>query len=727
VPQYLQDALIATEDRRFYKHHGVDLRGLIRSAINTSNGDTQGGSTLTMQYVKQLRYYQAGDDVKKQQQAVAQTLDRKIEDAKCAISFERIMSKQQILANYLNIAFFGENSYGIETAAETYFDKHSAQLTLPESAMLVGLLRAPTAYDPFLHPEAAKQRRNQVLDNLVAVHKLSAAEADRLKQTPIALATSSPPQVRQGCANSVSTVKNGAFFCEYVLDWLEKVEGIPLTTLQTGGLKVTTTLSPRVQNLTQAAVARRIPAASPMTAIMPVVDPRTGDVLAMAASKTFGTKKGQTEQPLFTEYSAPGASTYKLFPMLAALSTGFPSSWKMETAANTGNYLTKNCYTPSSTHNGDSGETYSRNESLKSAIAKSSNTFFVGLIDVGMNCTLAPSINLAVQLGMNGLNQPSDNAKLTWVKQLENLQRAQQFALGDIPTSPLELAGAYAAVANNGVFNAPAPVLTITDSTGQNQIAVKRSPGVPVIAPQVAQEAAQLLEGDTHFPGTSASEFSSAWYGDGLGDVAGKTGTAVAVDPRTGKETNRNAAIWFVGMTPTLTATTAIVNLDHPNWASRGLPGAGTGTAYGGYAASVWISALKPYLAHQSWSWPTTASGSEVPDIAGLELAAAKARLSAAGFKMQQLAGGASCASSRLPGTVAYFGPSLAPRGATITVCPSSGAEVPVYTPPPPPRPSHTPAPSPSGSTTTGPGGGRTTTVTITVPPPGGPTRRHGH
>src|SRR4051794_9378264 len=161
VPPYLQDALIATEDRRFYTHHGVDMRGLLRSAISTSSGDTQGGSTLTMQFVKQERYYQAGSDVKKQQAAIAQNLNRKIEDAKCAIQIEKEKSKSEILNDYLNIAFFGENSYGIETAAETYFNKHTDKLSLPESAMLVGLLRAPSAYDPFLHPEAAKQRRNE--------------------------------------------------------------------------------------------------------------------------------------------------------------------------------------------------------------------------------------------------------------------------------------------------------------------------------------------------------------------------------------------------------------------------------------------------------------------------------------------------------------------------------------------------------------------------------------
>src|SRR5664279_4701355 len=181
VPTYLQQALVATEDRRFYSHHGVDMRGLIRSAISTTSGDTQGGSTLTMQYVKQIRYYQAGDDIKKQQAAIDQNLNRKIEDAQCALYIENTEheSKDTILDNYLNIAFFGENSYGIQTAAQTYFGKDAKNLTLPASA-----------------------RRNQVLQNLVAMHQLSQADANVYKAKPVSLATTAPPVVREGCANA---------------------------------------------------------------------------------------------------------------------------------------------------------------------------------------------------------------------------------------------------------------------------------------------------------------------------------------------------------------------------------------------------------------------------------------------------------------------------------------------------------------------------------------------
>ena len=536
IPKYLQEALIATEDRRFYQHHGVDLRGLIRSAVSTSSGDTQGGSTLTMQYVKQIRYYQASEitDPAKQRAAQQAAIDinikRKMEDAQCALYFENTLheSKQTILKNYLNIAFFGEHSYGIQTAAETYFNKPASQLTLAESALLVGMLRAPSAYDPFVNRQAALQRRNEVLQNLGSDGKLSQAAADKEKATSIPLATQSPPQVKQGCANA-SAVANAAFFCEYVQDWLENVSGIKATTLQTGGLKIVTTLDPALQNSAQRHIDDRVSAKSPMTAVMPVLDPKTGDVLAMVASKRYGAGKGQTEQPIFTRATATAASTYKLFPLLTALSTGVPDSWQLSTVGNFGRYKPQSCGDLGKNYkgvgNGDANVSYNTVETLQSATAKSSNTYFVALADKLLACHLQPIVDIMSKLGIKSLqaHDSADNPKLTYAQNLVNNQRDQQLVLGSVPTSPLELAGAYAAVANNGKFNAPAPVLSITDSDG-NSLAPKRSPGVQVLAPQVAAQAVKILTGDTKSPGTASSVFSD-WYSSNSSVIAGKTGT----------------------------------------------------------------------------------------------------------------------------------------------------------------------------------------------------------
>jgi membrane peptidoglycan carboxypeptidase len=719
IPQSLQDALVATEDRRFYSHHGVDMRGLLRSAVSTSGGDTQGGSTLTMQYVKQIRYYQAGSDLAKQQAAVNQNLNRKIEDAKCALYIENVEheSKATILDNYLNIAFFGENSYGIQTAAETYFDKPAKSLTLPESAMLIGLLRAPTEYDPFVNPTAAKERRNEVLQNLVSVGKLSQAEATKYAATPISLATTAPPVVREGCANAPATVHNVGFFCDYAVNWLESVGKITDTELTTGGLKVITTLDASLQNSMQDRLSATLPPSSPMTSVLPVVQPQTGDVLAMATSKIYGNKTStkdvsHTVLPVFTEYNAQGASTYKLFPLLTALSTGIPSTLPLETPTSALGYLPGNCETDAPITNGDAQESYARNETLATATAKSSNTYFVGLADQLFDCDLQPIVNMATKLGMKALNQPSGDGSFTVAQSIVNYERPGELVLGDIGTSPLELAGAYAAVANGGGYNAPSPILSVIDENGQ-AMDLNRAPETQVVSPQVAAQAVQILEGDTRYPGTSAAQFQS-WYGTGGSLVAGKTGTSVAVV--NAKDTADNAALWFVGMTPSLVATSAVINLDHPNAPAAGLPGLVNPAtqAYGAYASGVWMATLGPTLQTQHWTWPDPNSpdfGDQVPPVVGMDLATAKTTLAAAGFKMAQLdaANQLDCASKVPLGKVAFAGPSIAPKGSTITVCPSTGVGQIVFVP----------KPSPSRRTVTIPGGHTTFTITE---PGGGPT-----
>ena len=694
IPKYLQQALVATEDRRFYSHHGVDMRGLIRSAVSTSGGDTQGGSTLTMQYVKQMRYYQAGNDLAKQQAAVSQNLSRKIEDAQCALYIENTEHepKDTILDNYLNIAFFGENAYGIQTAAETYFDKPARALTLPESAMLIGLLRAPTEYDPFVNPGPALLRRNQVLQNLVAVGDLSQTTANKYKAQPIRLATKSPPKVREGCANAVTTIKNVGFFCDYAVNWLETVGGLSDSQLKTGGLKIVTTLDAKLQNSVQSKLYTAVPVTSPMTAVMPVIDPKSGDVLTMATSKWYGINKNakdntHTEQPVFTSYTSQAASTYKLFPLLTALSTGVPSTWQFETPSSPTGYTYNNCASDSPVQNGNTLETYLRNETLASATAKSSNTFFAGIADQLFSCDLQPILDTAKRLGLKGLSQPSGDGNLTVAQSILGNTNATELVLGDIGTSPLEMAGAYAAVANGGMFNTPAPIKSITDVEGK-AIVVRRPPGARAIAPQVAQQAAQILAGDTQGVGTSAQAFAQYWYSVNPSQVAGKTGTSVAV---VGQSTSKNASLWFVGVTPKYVATTALINFDHPNAPAAGLPGlADPGTqAYGEYAAGIWARAMVTPLTSERWTWTDPVPGSAVPDVTGMDMASAEAKLKAAGFVMKQLdkANQLQCASKVPYGSVAFYGPQIAEKGATITVCPSSGQGQSIYTPPPPPPP----------------------------------------
>ena len=410
VPNYLQQALVATEDRRFYSHHGVDMRGLIRSAISTSGGNTQGGSTLTMQYVKQIRYYQAGTDIKAQEAAIAQNLTRKIEDAKCAIYIESVKheSKQTILQNYLNIAFFGENAYGIQTAARTYFNVDAKALTLPQAALLVGLLRAPSEYDPFVNPQAALERRNEVLQNLVDVGDLTQAAADTYGRTPVKLATTSPPPVHEGCANSKSSVPNVGFFCDYVVNWLEQKQGISDTDLKTGGYNVVTTLNAGVQTTTQVHLSQRMPATSQMTAVLPVVDPqdrqraRHGSEQVLRHQLQHEGQHAHRAADLHRVRRQRGLHL-QAFPAADGAVDRRAETWSLQTVGNIGTYTPHNCATSEPAQNGDSNESYSTTESLNSATIKSSNTFFVGLADQLFGCDLTPIITMAERLGMSAL------------------------------------------------------------------------------------------------------------------------------------------------------------------------------------------------------------------------------------------------------------------------------------------------------------------------------------
>jgi membrane peptidoglycan carboxypeptidase len=724
VPKYLQQALIATEDRRFYSHHGVDMRGLVRSAVSSSGGDTQGGSTLTMQYVKQVRYYQADTDAQRQA-AVSQTLSRKMEDAQCALEIERKESKNEILLNYLNIAFFGENSYGIGTAAKNFFGVPVDKLTLPQAALLVGVVKAPTEFDPFIPAsrEAAIDRRNQVIQNLADVHDITQADADKYKAAPLSLATTTQRTIKEGCAGANPVIQNAGYFCDYVEQWLEG-HGWTEKQITTGGLDIVTTIDPSLQNTIQSSLWSQISPTSKTTAVMPVVDPRTGNVLAMATSKQYGLTSdgGHTVQHVFTDASAGGGSTYKLFSLLAALQVGVPTTLRLSAGPDM-TYPTVHCPTFVA-KNDTEGSNFSRTETLASATAKSSNTYFVALEDnLFQDCELTPYVNTALKLGMNSLKQ-KETAKGTIAQNVIS-QRQATFTLGPKPTSPLELAGAYAAVANDGAFCAPSPIISIKNDAGQT-LDTKRSPCTPVMSPQVARTALQVLHGDTVSPGTSAQQFQSLYAANPSMTVAGKTGTVNATDPRTGKPLATNADLWFAGVTPDYAATTAMFNIDNPSRAISGIPNLAADQAAhltGEFAAGVWVTAMTPVLSGKQWSWPDpndVPNGTPVPSVVGQPLDAAQTALTQAGYKVLRTP--FDCGSNQPYGSVAYQGATnVATPGSAIQICASDGLGLPLYVAPPPPPP---PPPARSNGRPNRPSAGVPTATPAPAPAPG---RGPGH
>ncbi len=261
------NALVGIEDSRYWEHGAIDLRGTIRAAVNDlQHQPVQGGSTIAQQYVKNVLLLQAevADNSQAEQSADADTLNRKLNELRMAVAAEHQESKQDILAGYLNDAYYGYNAYGIESAAETYFGTTAAKLTMTQAAMLAGILENPTQYDPILHPAVALERRNTVLARMTQTNNgLTAAQATADEAKPLGLNESVP---ESGCESS--SVGTAGFFCQYVEEIFLHDPAYGKTPmdraklLSTGGLQIYTTLDPQDQAAANEAVNYVVPSSS---------------------------------------------------------------------------------------------------------------------------------------------------------------------------------------------------------------------------------------------------------------------------------------------------------------------------------------------------------------------------------------------------------------------------------------------------------------------------------
>jgi membrane peptidoglycan carboxypeptidase len=434
-----------------------------------------------------------------------------------------------------------------------------------------------------------------------------------------------------------------------------------------------------------------MPPSSPATAISPQVEPSSGNVLAMVTNKIYGpTPDGRhSSANLFTDASANAASTYKYFSLIAALKAGVdPDSFTLQTA---NPYLATGCGATTAIQNDN--DSIPSVDTLRDATVRSSNTYFIALEEkLFQGCDLSPIVGTAQSLGITTLNQQVGNDPSQTLARRIITQRQFGFTIGTYATSPVQLAGAYAAIGNDGVFCPPAPVLSIKDETGRT-LPVPRKPCSAQMTPQVARQAANVLIGDSTGAGTAASAYQ-AYYGAGGSQVAGKTGTQNAASP-----TTDNAAIWYVGVTPGLTGVMAVYNPQSPSGSLKGVPGAADGQAQGVNAAALWLDAVQSSLLKQPWQWPgvnDVPNSIPVTQVTNMPLDQATAALTAQGFKVAnfgQTYPGVRCGSAAPYDTVAYYSPKVAVPGTTITVCMSNGQQP--YAPPPPPPP---PSPRPRAS-----------------------------
>jgi membrane peptidoglycan carboxypeptidase len=687
VPPIARKAVLAIEDARFYEHGALDSQGTLRALVsNLNSGEvTQGGSGITQQYVKNLLLEQA--DTKEEQQAVlALTPGRKLRELRYAVALEKRFSKDEILQRYLNIAYFGDGAYGIEAAARRYFSKPASKLELHEAATLAGITRNPRAYNARLNPKIARQRRDVVLNRMADLGWISAAEAEEAKARSLGLRITDTPN---GCVTS-----KAPFFCDYVQ---REILTNPIfgknpkereRLLKRGGLTIRTTLDWQTQRAAQRAVNRHVPPrnSAGKAAAEALVKPGTGEIKGMVVDRKLGpdAERGKTwinfaaDASHGTSVGMQAGSTFKAFTLAAALEEGMPFGTR---------FTARSRFVPSSGFRDCKGQTANdtsvlrnsadgeggRSFSLVTGTHHSVNTFF---LELERRVGLCDTVRMAERLGMRQATGKS-------------MKQVASFTLGAPSVSPLRMAAAYATFAARGKYCKPIAINSITDSTGK-RLKVPSADCEQVIEKGTADAVSHVLRG-----------VLTRGTGRGLGlgrPAAGKTGTV-----------DDYSAAWFAGYTPDLAAAVWVGDprggYRYP-MTSLCMDGTCYGTVFGAtIPGPIWQDSMIGALSGRSagsFARPPShffsrGSGEDkvgVPDVRGLGLSSAMARLRAAGFRASV---GSSVESGYPKGVVAEMYPDAgdsAEPGTVITLYPSSGPARGEPAPRPRPRPSYSPAPT---------------------------------
>ncbi|HEU4330818.1 MAG TPA: transglycosylase domain-containing protein [Lapillicoccus sp.] len=701
VAPVMQKAQIAIEDSRYYEHGGVDVRGVVRALVSNASGavNTSGGSTLTQQYVKLTLLDTAlkAGDTQAAQAAVTQRglagITRKLQELKYSIQLEKEQSKDQILQGYLNIVYYGDQAYGVQAAAKHYFNKDAKDLSLPEAALIAGLAQNPGTTDPVNNPDRAIARRNVVLDRmhelgLITDKELADAKAVKLDQM---LKVTQAPTACQAAGDKY------AYFCDYVIKWLETDPSLEAALGKTveerkakifgGGLTIQTTIDPDLAQKARDEVLARVPKGNSYSigAAAVTLDPNTGAVKSIAQntnyinnSKNFG--ETVVNWAVDTKYGGSGGfqfgSTEKAFALVTALEKGLPISTtvnaKQASASQAASYTNVDfnndaCGVPKGapawTVRND--ETAGGQMSLTQATARSINTAFVALATQVGVCAIQET---ETRMGLHRAdgNPISKNGPAGII-------------LGAQEVSPMTVASAYGSLASNGVHCTPMPVQSISGPDGKELPFDK--PGAKncqqVVDPEVAHGVANIMTAVLNPGGTAAASRL-----DGGRVAAGKTGT-----------TDKNNETWFVGYTPQLTTA---VWVGTPLGNSQALdnialPGGPYKVVFGAsIAAPTWKAIMNYALAGQpNVGFPApsdaVANGQKITfnSVSGQSIANATTYLQSLGFNVVV---GRRVTSNYRPGVVAYSDKAgTANRGDTITLMISGGAAQPQPQPQPPP------------------------------------------
>src|SRR6202011_1775184 len=325
-------AIVSIEDKRFAEHNGVDWQGTLTGLAGYASGDTEtrGGSTIEQQYVKNYQLLVTAQTDAERRAAVETTPARKLREMRMALMLDKTLSKPEILTRYLNLVSFGNGSFGVQDAAQTYFGVDASELNWQQAALLAGMVQSTTALNPYTNPDGALQRRNVVLDTMIQNLPRHADALRAAKTEPLGVLPQ-PRELPNGCI----AAGNRAFFCDYVLEYLARA-GISKEQVARGGYLIRTTIDPKVQDAVKRAIddiAR--PTLDGVASVMSVIRPGKDNhqVLAMASNRTYGLngEAEETMQPQPFSLVGDGAgSIFKIFTTAAALDMGMGINAQLE-------------------------------------------------------------------------------------------------------------------------------------------------------------------------------------------------------------------------------------------------------------------------------------------------------------------------------------------------------------------------------------------------------------
>ncbi|WP_205413092.1 penicillin-binding protein [Austwickia chelonae] len=660
VSPMMRKAQVAIEDERFYEHGGVDVRGLMRAFVSTMRGDKQGASTITQQYVRQSLITNALRNDNHDAAAAAEQRNgvpgivRKLKEAKYAIEIEKKMSKDQILEGYLNLVFYGANSYGVEAAAQRYFSIPAKDLNLAQAAMIAGMAQQPTAYNPLVYPQAALHRRNAVLDRMAAGGFVTKDEATEAKAAPLG---TKEQDIKTSCETAVDK-----WVCFYVKSWLKK--NVPAlganeaereSRLMHGGLTVQTTFDVKLLKESRRILTEWVPPAQEkeVGTAAAVVEPGTGKVLSIAQSSQ---NKNHLIWSVDAEYGGSAGfqigSTAKMYAVVEALKQGMTASSSVNstpsgTVYNQGRFRAGECKAmggPWPVHNVEGSA--SGTMSIRAATVASVNTAFADLATKIGVCKQKATMK---DMGLHtGSGKPYGDF-------------SPSIILGANEASPLTMAASYATLAANGKYCEPYPVESVTQHDGKKlplRIGQCRDTGVSA---KVAQDTTDILKGVV-----SPNNLSEGR------DAAAKTGT-----------TDGNAQTWMVGYTP---QRSTAVWTGRPEKGNKSMQGIRIGSRYwanpygGTLSGPTWkkiMDVAHVGLPKAQFSGSAAQSNNRVavPTVVGSSEEDAKKTLEAAGFKVV-VSNQKETTTEVEPGTVARTDPPAGTqinKGETVSIILAAG------------------------------------------------------